>query len=1118
MKQNEIIDLLEMSHEAFVLLNKNAGLTYASKKACQLFPQLNTPEPDDEVSLFAKESVSAIKNLMKEKETNLNQSGLKCIINHENEVYAETYAINLDGEICALAYFREKPLATLTHDSFYMYSDEIWIFFDAAGIILDFNKSAYRLVKLLTGKTLEKGMSYESIVLPEHPDPITPHMEKALQGKEVLLERHYKIRSFGFVFELHLKPVHKASRLEGVVVTTRNITAQKRLERKHAIATEELQKSESRYKGLIENAFDAIYVLNGRKFAYVNRRFTEMTGYSFEEVSAEGFDFSVTLTERSRKIVEDRYQARQRGDKLPSKYVFEVLTKTGEIIDVEITTVSLAIGSEVQVMGIMRDISAQLAAQRALEDEKAYFRHLIESLPFGIALLDEEDKIKGTNSGFRHLFGFEEHELFEKRINELIVPDLLKNEGEEATNKVAIGKEIHFETKRLRKDGSLLDVSVIGKPLQLPSGEKLVFGIYQDITENLLIKKAIEAEKAYFQGLFEIIPFGIVLLYANGEVVDCNIGFEALFGYSKKEMLGRDRINLIYPEGYTSEGELYRRKVENGESVYFETVRKRKDGTILQVAVTARPLKRPDGEVFVFAIYQDISDRKKAEMAVLDSENQLRNLIGNLPGMVYRCRLDKNYTMSFVSEGCLKIFGYSPKQFTNEDNPVSFNELILEPYREPIWRRWQEVIASDKLFEEEYEITDAGGMVKWVWERGRGVYDEQGRLQFLEGYIEDVTEQKNAEQALEKERELMQALMDNIPDTIYFKDRQSKFLRVNFAQAHVLGLRNPDEAIGLSDSDFFDELHAAKSLPQEQELLETGVSLVNQQEHILTANGWRWFTATKVPMFDKKGNIFGLVGVSRDITEIKNMETLLRESEQKLRQSNAEKDKLFSVIAHDLRGPFNSFLMLTEIFNDDTLEISIDEIKRLLSAMHKSASALVDLLENLLNWSRMQRGLASVDKREIRLRELLQNSINYFDTHLANKKQIVELEVNEELLVFADYSMLSSVFRNLISNAVKFTPEGGQILLSAERNGENNLIIKVKDSGIGIPETMRKTMFTMENKGRPGTANEPSSGLGLILVKEFVEINGGSIWFESEEKKGTVFYLKFPAATSDNIQ
>lgn len=1121
MKENELINILRLGNEAVILLNKDLHLVFANMQALSMFPGFGNDEHPNVKSLIVPDDYDRLSRIT-EQEGGAAQGheplkvGLK--FRGAEDFYADASVITADQSVYVLIYFREKTKNDSSHDAFYRHSTEGWLFIDSAGLIRDFNKKAQKLIKLISGRKLEKGLSYVVVSSGIHVEPIQPLIEEALQGKALLTERRFSVRSYEVVIEIQLSPVYKASRIEGIVLSMRNITASRRLESKHQTLLEELKKSEARYKGLIDNAFDGIYMLSGRRFTYVNKRFEEMTGYTFKEVSADDFDFSVTLTERSRKIVEERYQARLRGDNLPSKYVFEIRTKPGSLIDVEITTVSLGEGADVQVMGIMRDITLQLKTKDALENERAFFRHLIESLPFGLALLDEDDRIKGTNSAFKQLFGYNEDELAERRINEVIVPDFLSKEGEDATKKVTVGKEIRFETKRRRKDGLLLDVSVTGKPIQLPSGEKMVFGIYQDISENLLIKKAILDEKAYFQGLFEIIPFGIVLLYGDGEVVDCNSGFETLFGFSKKEMLGRDKIKLIYPEGYDEEGKKYRDLVEKGKSVYFETVRKRKDGNLMQVAVTARPLKRPDGEVFVFAIYQDITDRKKAEEALKESEMQLSNLIGNLPGMVYRCKLDKDYTMTFVSEGSTKIFGYTPKKFTDKKKPVSFNEMILPHYREAIWNKWQQVIAKNDTFEHEYQIADTQGVIKWVWERGRGVSDAEGNLQYLEGYIEDITDRKNAGLELAQERELMQALMDNIPDTIYFKDRESRFIRINFAQAHLLGLSKPEDAFGKNDSDFFNKEHAQMSFEQEQELMETGISLINQQEHIQTAQGWMWFTATKVPMYDGTGQIFGLVGVSRDITEIKNMEHLLRDNELKLRKTNAEKDKLFSVIAHDLRGPFNSFLMLTEIFNDDTLEISMDEMKSLLNTMHKSASALVDLLENLLNWSRVQRGLAAVEQSVIPVREMLQKSVDYFDTHVSMKMLKINIFSVDGHSVLADPSMLSSVIRNLVSNAVKFTPEGGEIKLSSESTKSNSIIIRIKDSGIGIPETMKKSIFSMENKGRQGTNNEPSSGLGLLLVKEFVEINQGHIWFESADGKGTEFFLELPAGHPENIQ
>lgn len=241
------------------------------------------------------------------------------------------------------------------------------------------------------------------------------------------------------------------------------------------------------------------------------------------------------------------------------------------------------------------------------------------------------------------------------------------------------------------------------------------------------------------------------------------------------------------------------------------------------------------------------------------------------------------------------------------------------------------------------------------------------------------------------------------------------------------------------------------------------------------------------------------------------MEQALRNSEKDLIRSNKEKDKLFSVIAHDLRSPFNSFLMLTEIFSDESYDLSREEINKLMKNVHKQANSLYDLLENLLSWSAVQRGRIVVDKKEFSLKSLVNNTIDYFKSMIEQKNMNLTNHIAEEQTVYADWSMLSSVMRNLLSNAIKFTPRGGSIEIACEQLAHNKTVISVSDTGIGIPQKLLEGLFDIETKGRKGTEGEPSSGLGLILVKDFVELNEGNIQVESEEGKGTTFRLALPS-------
>jgi signal transduction histidine kinase len=225
---------------------------------------------------------------------------------------------------------------------------------------------------------------------------------------------------------------------------------------------------------------------------------------------------------------------------------------------------------------------------------------------------------------------------------------------------------------------------------------------------------------------------------------------------------------------------------------------------------------------------------------------------------------------------------------------------------------------------------------------------------------------------------------------------------------------------------------------------------------------------------------------------------------------NKQKDKFFSIIAHDLRGPFNGFLGLTELLAENIDDMEKDEIQFAAVNMRSSAVNLNRLLENLLEWSRMEQGLIPFSPQENNLPPIVNESVAILEAS-ANKKEIKILtKIPEETNVFADHNILQAVIRNILSNAVKFTPKGGTITIQGKEDNKNTTIA-IKDSGIGMNAKMIENLFQLDVKtNRKGTDDEPSTGLGLILCKEFVEKHGGKIWVESEENIGSTFYFSFP--------
>ncbi len=250
----------------------------------------------------------------------------------------------------------------------------------------------------------------------------------------------------------------------------------------------------------------------------------------------------------------------------------------------------------------------------------------------------------------------------------------------------------------------------------------------------------------------------------------------------------------------------------------------------------------------------------------------------------------------------------------------------------------------------------------------------------------------------------------------------------------------------------------------------------------------------------------------KEVEMRKKVEEELRQSEQKLRELNATKDKFFSIIAHDLKNPIGAFKNVLELLYENFNDFTKEEILEIIEPLKESSTQLFSLLENLLLWSRAQTGRIQIEPIEFDIVDLIRQNINLLQLQAANKQIKIEMDVPERIFVLADINSITTVLRNLISNAIKFTQPNGKIVVSA--TSKNNFAeVCVEDTGVGMSkETMEKLFRIDVHHTSLGTANEKGTGLGLIVCKEFVEANGGQIWVESKEGKGSKFYFTIPLA------
>lgn len=370
-------------------------------------------------------------------------------------------------------------------------------------------------------------------------------------------------------------------------------------------------------------------------------------------------------------------------------------------------------------------------------------------------------------------------------------------------------------------------------------------------------------------------------------------------------------------------------------------------------------------------------------------------------------------------------------------------------------------------------------------------------------------------QELQKSEEKFRVITENSSDIIWHLDnnliltyispadeRIRGFKREEVIGKHLFSILKPEGIEMLKEANKkrkFDLSIGIKSAPEVYEL-----------EELCKDGSWVWIEATATAFYDKNGKFSGYHGVSRDITKRKKAELLLQEQERQLRELNSTKDKLFSIIAHDLRSPFSAILGFSEMLIDKTSDINEAESQQYLGIINSTAKNTLVLLDNLLAWAKTQTGQNTYNPEKINLLVVINEILEVSKSTAKIKNISVNYSQTDDIEVYADVNMLKTILRNLLSNAIKYSHSNGEIAISASQN-EKNIKISITDNGVGMTEETRNKLFEVGTSfSTMGTANEKGSGLGLILCKEFVEKHGGKIWVNSEPGKGSAFIFTLP--------
>ncbi len=646
---------------------------------------------------------------------------------------------------------------------------------------------------------------------------------------------------------------------------------------------------------------------------------------------------------------------------------------------------------------------------------------------------------------------------------------------------------------------------------------KLLFAFANILSEkaynNLLLKiqiaereKVIELVKASeerFQLLFNKAPLGYQSLDINGNFIEVNQHWLETLGYSREEVMGKwfgDFLAPGYKEAFLERFPLFIEKGVNHSE--FEMVHK--NGNLLFIAFDGKIGYDLHG-IFrqTHCILQDITERKHIEQALKESELKYRDLVENSPDAIVIYAEGK---IVFVNKSGLHLIAATSAEEVI-GKPVT--QFIHPDYREFVAGRMKELNKGGvvlPLAEEKFIRLD-GSEVEVEVNAMSVIIDNKPAVQLI---IRDITARKRLENELLRKNTLLKLTGETAQVGGWEFDAETRFLQWT---EEVYRIHEVDFTFNINISiaiSFFESVSRQVIENALKRAIEFGEPFDLELVLITKKGNPRWVHSIG-KSYQENGKTKKVYGSLQDITEQKQVELELQNKNEELQKVNGEKDKFFSIIAHDLRSPLAGFMGLTELLTDDELIGSPEEFHKLALMLKNSAANVFGLLGNLLEWSRMKRGLTAFDPELLLLNSVISESLIQITEDAIKKDITIDFEIPGDLNVFADKNMLDSILRNLMSNAVKFTPKGGTITVSAQSDLVKMVEISIVDSGIGMNKEMITNLFHLDaNTNRKGTEGEYSTGLGLVICKDFIEKQGGKLSIESEEGKGSIFSFVLP--------
>jgi PAS domain S-box-containing protein len=432
----------------------------------------------------------------------------------------------------------------------------------------------------------------------------------------------------------------------------------------------------------------------------------------------------------------------------------------------------------------------------------------------------------------------------------------------------------------------------------------------------------------------------------------------------------------------------------------------------------------------------------------------------------------------------------------------------------------KEVVKSGKIRESTYSREN-----RFIKSVHFPVSDHLGKIIGTGGYREDITNLSASLQALHREKETLEVLLESMPFCIFFTDRHYRYIRVNRMMAKLLRVDEPEQAVGHTNKEFFSKRVARKMTEEDRNIIETGKPIVNKIIYFEDdeVEGY-WLEKNKIPIRDERGVITMVMGIFKDVSDLMRIENELKEARDRAKESDRLKTSFLANMSHEIRTPMNGILGFVNLLRDTELS----EDKRDLYLMHidHSSQQLLNIIDDIIDISKIESEQLKISNKPVRINGILDEIYSSYFHRIrgdapGQKKvafNLIKGNDSHDFTIVTDDFRLSQVFNNLIGNAIKFTKEG-QITFGYNLKQNRYIEFFVSDTGIGIPNNKIKLIFDRFGQVNQERSLQPSgTGLGLPISKSLVNLMGGEMWVESEVGEGSTFYFTLPLVVEEPVE